>query len=278
MGASPKPKIRLEKRMGKMVTVIAGLHTYGDQRLNEIAKELKTSLGAGGTVKNGAIEIQGDKADAIKQWFARVLTFAILFLWPAPAFATIEISQSPAYPGFDESVRSAIERIETHVNPVFGSVISTLKQAPVQITLSAIGDDPASIHPDGDPSRWHTDPVDGLPKRLGRDKPTGSVVYVNAKKFLKGNADDVLVHELMHAYDLATGRYHPSAEIRERRAVFMQNLWRDTIGRKLRSDYHGNFETLDYQHSKRDGTLDGALNDLLNSDPDRLMAKKTNGE
>ena len=68
---SPVPKIRFEKRAGKVVTVISGLHTYGSTRLEGIAKELKTTLGAGGTVKNGIIEIQGDKVTAIKAWFAK---------------------------------------------------------------------------------------------------------------------------------------------------------------------------------------------------------------
>lgn len=67
---SPVPKIRLEKRAGKAVTVIAGLHTYGAARLADIARELKTRLGTGGTVKNGAVEIQGDKVAAVRQWFA----------------------------------------------------------------------------------------------------------------------------------------------------------------------------------------------------------------
>lgn len=71
MGESPIPKIRLEKRAGKTVTVILGLHTYGSDRLNAIAKELKSALGAGGTVKNGTIEIQGDQSEFIKTWFDR---------------------------------------------------------------------------------------------------------------------------------------------------------------------------------------------------------------
>jgi translation initiation factor 1 len=69
MGASPVPKIRIEKRMGKGVTVIAGLHTYGADRLEKIAKELKTLFGTGGTVKNGVIEIQGERAAEVKAWF-----------------------------------------------------------------------------------------------------------------------------------------------------------------------------------------------------------------
>jgi translation initiation factor 1 len=69
---SPIPKIRLEKRAGKYVTVIAGLHTYGSSRLNVIARRLKSILGAGGTVKNGTIEIQGDKVEPIKKWFIKI--------------------------------------------------------------------------------------------------------------------------------------------------------------------------------------------------------------
>ncbi len=68
---SPKPQFRIEKRNGKAVTVIAGLHTYGAERLEKISKELKVRCGTGGTVKNGAIEIQGDKMAQIKEWFAK---------------------------------------------------------------------------------------------------------------------------------------------------------------------------------------------------------------
>lgn len=66
---SPAAKIRLEKRAGKAVTVVSGLHTYGAERLDAIARELKRALGAGGTVKNGTIEIQGDKVAPVKTWF-----------------------------------------------------------------------------------------------------------------------------------------------------------------------------------------------------------------
>ena len=68
---SPKPRIRLERRTGNYVTVIAGLHTYGTDRLNKIARELKSLCGAGGTVKNGAIEVQGDQVEAVRKWFLK---------------------------------------------------------------------------------------------------------------------------------------------------------------------------------------------------------------
>jgi len=65
----PRPKLRLEKRKGKEVTVIAGLHTYGKQKLDELARQLKLKFGAGGTVKDGTIEIQGNRTEDIKAWF-----------------------------------------------------------------------------------------------------------------------------------------------------------------------------------------------------------------
>ena len=68
---SPVPKIRLEKRMGKSVTTISGLHTYGSKKLETIARELKSKLATGGTVKNGTIEIQGDKVTDIQGWFEK---------------------------------------------------------------------------------------------------------------------------------------------------------------------------------------------------------------
>ncbi len=59
-------KIRTEKRKGgKMVTVITGLeHPAND--LPALCAELKSKLGAGGSVQGRTIEIQGEKAPEIK--------------------------------------------------------------------------------------------------------------------------------------------------------------------------------------------------------------------
>jgi len=46
-------------RKGKGVTVVTGI-PLGHDALLKLAKELKQKCGAGGTVKDGAIEIQGD--------------------------------------------------------------------------------------------------------------------------------------------------------------------------------------------------------------------------
>jgi translation initiation factor 1 len=49
-------------RKGKGVTVVKGL-ALDSSSLNKLGKSLKTMCGSGGTVKNGAIEIQGDHVE-----------------------------------------------------------------------------------------------------------------------------------------------------------------------------------------------------------------------
>jgi len=60
-------KLRIEKsgRGGKTVTVVDGLPRNA-RLLAELARELKRALGTGGAVRESAIEIQGDRRDAIR--------------------------------------------------------------------------------------------------------------------------------------------------------------------------------------------------------------------
>ena len=51
-------------RKGKEVTVLTGLPVRG-QELKTLARELKALCGAGGTVREGTIEIQGDHRDRL---------------------------------------------------------------------------------------------------------------------------------------------------------------------------------------------------------------------
>lgn len=51
-------------RKGKGVTVISGL-PLSEDKLAQLAKELKRKCGSGGTLRSGVIEIQGDHRDAI---------------------------------------------------------------------------------------------------------------------------------------------------------------------------------------------------------------------
>lgn len=53
-------------RKGKGVCLIAGVD-LDDAALDKLAAELKKKCGCGGSVKEGVIEIQGDKRDLLKQ-------------------------------------------------------------------------------------------------------------------------------------------------------------------------------------------------------------------
>jgi translation initiation factor 1 len=59
-------------RGGKTVTVITGFTGIGLAEQETLAKELQKACGAGGTVKEGRIEIQGDQRETV----ARILTNA----------------------------------------------------------------------------------------------------------------------------------------------------------------------------------------------------------
>jgi translation initiation factor 1 len=62
--ASQTARLRVEKRAKeKVVTVVANLDPDGND-LPALAATLKDRCGTGGTVKDGCIELQGDKVDA----------------------------------------------------------------------------------------------------------------------------------------------------------------------------------------------------------------------
>jgi translation initiation factor 1 len=59
-------RLAVEKRArGKAVTVVRGLADEGEH-LSEVLTKLKSTCGAGGTVKEGQIEIQGRQLDSIR--------------------------------------------------------------------------------------------------------------------------------------------------------------------------------------------------------------------
>ena len=58
--------LETQGRKGKSVTIVAGLQ-HNPQTMEEIAKILKQYCGAGGTVKEGKIEIQGDQRNKVTE-------------------------------------------------------------------------------------------------------------------------------------------------------------------------------------------------------------------
>ena len=65
-------QLAIEKRKkGKMVTVVRGLPPEGND-LPALLAELKTVCGAGGTIKDDALEIQGKHLDRIREHLAQL--------------------------------------------------------------------------------------------------------------------------------------------------------------------------------------------------------------
>lgn len=58
-------RLRLDRRAsGRLVTVISGLPVPADA-IARLLKELKTACGAGGTLKDDAVELQGDHRERV---------------------------------------------------------------------------------------------------------------------------------------------------------------------------------------------------------------------
>ena len=65
-------KVILDKkhRAGKVVTIIYGFQ-MADVDIETVSRQLKTSCGSGGSVKDNEIIIQGDHRDKVLQWFIK---------------------------------------------------------------------------------------------------------------------------------------------------------------------------------------------------------------
>lgn len=64
--STQRPRVKVEKRAkGKVVTVVADLNPTGGH-LESLAGTLKAKVGTGGTVKEGRIELQGDRLAAVE--------------------------------------------------------------------------------------------------------------------------------------------------------------------------------------------------------------------
>jgi len=55
-----------KRRYGKIVTIVEGIDA-GDIDLEDLARKLKTKCAAGGTIKEGKIELQGEHRKKVQQ-------------------------------------------------------------------------------------------------------------------------------------------------------------------------------------------------------------------
>jgi translation initiation factor 1 len=63
-------RVRLEKRPGgRSITVVLGLQG-GEDALLALARDLRAACGAGGTLRDGVVELQGDQVDKARAFLA----------------------------------------------------------------------------------------------------------------------------------------------------------------------------------------------------------------
>ncbi len=148
------------------------------------------------------------------------------------------------------------------LSPYLRQILEAAKNAPVEIVITPITDDPSTWYSNGDRKNSHT-------KRYGRQNLGSSIIFIDPDRIdpsHRSYSKGTLPHELVHAIDFAYGRLNPDYEIREKRAVFVQNIWRDLHGNKLRKSYHGRFPTLEYQSAKEKGRIQYYMNNIFSGD------------
>lgn len=60
-----------KRRRGKTVTLVAGIH-LPPHDLEDLARRLRQACGAGGTLDNGTIEIQGDQRNRVHEYLIKL--------------------------------------------------------------------------------------------------------------------------------------------------------------------------------------------------------------
>ena len=206
----------------------------------------------------------GSRGGLYSPWQLVVTLLALTMMLATQSAVAALVTDAPAFgnPRFYEKLQAALAALERSGDPHIRRLHAAVVAAPGTITFRQMTDDPGTWSNDGDSNRGHTEPNDSRPKREGRTKPTNATVFLPQSAVEPGTPrwkSGLLVHELVHALDLASGRYNRDYIVRERRAVFMQNIWRQHVGYKLRVSYHGQFDTMDYQDASRSGATADCL-------------------
>ncbi|GAB6905884.1 hypothetical protein DESC_590149 [Desulfosarcina cetonica] len=148
---------------------------------------------------------------------------SLIICHPSPLHAELIISGSR---DFKDKVTSNLAEAKS-CSPYIATLIENIEKSDMTITITPITDDPLTWHKSGKRTRSHTEALDEKSRSAARNKGTDSIIYINTDRITRTDKTykrGVLIHELVHAYDLSDGKYHRSYPIREKRAVFFQNI------------------------------------------------------
>lgn len=85
-------------RGGKTVTVVSGFTGIGLPEKESLARQMRAACGCGGTVKDGQIEIQGDKREAVAEILAKA-GFRPVFAGGVRVWEASDVAESPGSGG-----------------------------------------------------------------------------------------------------------------------------------------------------------------------------------
>lgn len=139
-------------------------------------------------------------------------------------------------------------------------LITFAEQSDKRIFIKPMTEDRETWHYSGNKLRSHTEAMDNKRRGRARKNPTDAIIYINVDRVLpseKTYKRGTLIHELVHALDLVMGKYHHNYLVREKRAIFFQNIWREAHNKTLRSHYHNRFKTKEYQKALKKDEVDG---------------------
>jgi hypothetical protein len=160
-------------------------------------------------------------------------------------------------------------RVMKDKSPHLGRLLRAAQEAPAPITVHPMIDE-TGPHLAGDRYRPHAR-IAGWPS-VARDGRVGfpaaifltpGMVNPHWIQYKRG----LLPHELLHGVDIAYARMPRDRRLVERRAMFVENIWRDLHGWRLAEHYTDQtlelFETQEYQRAKARQAIARCMDVLL---------------
>lgn len=189
------------------------------------------------------------------RYFSRVM---VLLLFISPCLrAAIEIDQSDN--SFYINVKDEIKKMKTGARGLAcKALVEQMEAASANILIRPLTRDENTWHPnDKKGKRSHVVAMDTKIRDAAREKPTNATIFlsddqVNPKLSLFRVGGFVRYFAL--GMDLARGQFSDSYILRQKRSVFFQNAWRDSMGFEL-LDNSSRIPTDEYQKAKAAGLI-----------------------
>lgn len=183
-----------------------------------------------------------------------ILAIGIMIFWPLSRPVRGEVEVDVADPEFSRYVEAELTHLREGDRGLACQVlVDRLDKAQAVTQIKPLTRDDSTWHPnDRKGVRSHVVPQDVEVRGAARSSPTDAILFLHPSRInpkLSSFKLGTFVHELSDALDLNRGTFSGDYRVRERRATFYQNAWRDSLGVPL-LELSGGVPTTDYQWAK----------------------------